>query len=353
MKIEFQKDFFSNSIPKWSHCDSSLNNIFEFINTFLPEVDPYIKGSIECSGTFGINSSNFRIQLKDKVILLKKWSKNVSIEQVNSILELMTWLSEQSFPLPKPTFFNNGNKIVFFDNNLWSIFPFISGDYFSGKNNEIEIIAKLIGELNTFLIDAPSNLNLESGPNHLTNQDNEIIDFIEKDIDNWGYVFGEVNSDLLKQHWSFIRSTWDKLYEGNINPGLSMLTHFDLHPHNILIRDSQVTSILDFESCKTMPICYSLAYSGLKLCRQAIVNNGDIKIASSIGKKYIEILSANFHYIDPYVSNFVDYANIETMRRLCVIFKTNIEEKSAKWNHVLPILLANLYESKLIFNKVK
>jgi thiamine kinase-like enzyme len=353
MKIEFQKDFFSNSTPKWSHCDSRVNNIFEFINIFLPEVDLSIKGSIECSGTFGINSSNFRIQLKDKVLLLKRWSKNVNFEQVNSILELMTWLSEQSVPLPKPTYFNNGNKIVCFDNYLWSVFPFISGDYFSGKNNEIEIIAEFTGKLNTILINAPLGLNVESGTKHLTIQDNEIIDLIEKDNDKWDYIFGEINSSLLKQHWSFLRSTWDKLYKANINPGLSMLTHFDLHPHNILIRDSKVTSILDFESCRKMPICYSLAYSGLKLCRQAVVNNGDTKIASSIGQKYVEILSANFSYIDPYISNFVDYANIETIRRLCVIFRTNIEEKSAKWNHVLPILLANLYESKLIFSKVK
>ena len=42
-------------------------------------------------------------------------------------------------------------------------------------------------------------------------------------------------------------------------------------------------------------------------------------------------------------------ANFEIIRRICLILKLNIENNNNLWNHILPILVCNLTESKMLF----
>jgi hypothetical protein len=350
MRIEFQPDFFSNSTPRWILIEKNSDNLLSFVEEFLPEVGRSSKVILECSGTFGINSSNFRVSTTEQTVLIKRWPQSMDREQINPILKLMTWLALEDLPVPIPNSFQDGSKLADFDHYLWSVFPFISGNYFSGQLDEIDTIADMMGRLSQRLSQTPAGLRPAIGPDHLTVRDNEIINTIEKEISKWNVIFGDQNARLLKNRWSYLRSTWQRICESDHNPGEKMATHFDLHPHNILFRDGQVSALLDFESCKIMPLGYSLAFDGLKQCRQAVVANGSIASAGQIGKKYLEILSSSFPIIDPCISNFGDLANAEVMRRLCVIFRGNIEESSSKWNHVLHTQLAHLTESKILFN---
>ena len=46
-----------------------------------------------------------------------------------------------------------------------------------------------------------------------------------------------------------------------------------MHPHNLIAKDGKIISILDFDSCKKIPLGYSLAFNALKQCRQLLSLN--------------------------------------------------------------------------------
>lgn len=71
--------------------------------------------------------------------------------------------------------------------------------------------------------------------------------------------------------------------------------------------------------------------------------------AQLIGKKYLNVMKQKSPRIETYIERISDLANTEVLRRLCVIFRLNIEQNNKIWNHILPIQLGHLKESKIIF----
>jgi hypothetical protein len=139
------------------------------------------------------------------------------------------------------------------------------------------------------------------------------------------------------------------LREEKIDAGAVMPVHFDLHPHNLIFNNFEVSAILDFEACKLMPVGYALAFAGLKQCRQAVVSCGDLSLTHAIGKQYVEILYSHFRDWKILFEKFSDLALSEVIRRLCIIFRLNVLHGNKEWNKVLPVQLAHLHEAKALF----
>jgi hypothetical protein len=261
----------------------------------------------------------------------------------------MNILSSQSIPVPSPISFRDGGFILN-DKNLWSLFPFIEGEYFSGVNGELELMiesaAKLTVTLQKISVEQFSSLD---GLHYFSNLEKDTLQKLDKRIDSWEQYFGVSSTKLLRESWSIIKREWNRLHKEKIFAGPLQLAHYDLHPHNILIKNKKIVALLDFDACKIIPVGYALAYGALKQCKQTIVASGDVNQASKIGKMYIEKIN---HYIPSsikWTKNFYDLAITETLRRLCLIFHLNINSNDTRWNKVLPVLLAHLQEAKILF----
>jgi hypothetical protein len=350
MTSEFKPDIFSNTIPSWNHAGEEITNIIMGILKFIPiEIKNFNNIDIEYPGSFEINSNNFRVTLGGDKFLLKRWSQKVEPQQLQIILEIMTWLTLNNLPVTAPVKFNNGDLLLFYDKYNWSLFPFVDGDYFSGKGYELESLAEISGILTEVLTKLPNELMPNSGPLHLSDSDDILIKEMDAQAKYWQLIFGDENACLLKNQWNEFRSVWDKLRTESIFPGPMMPSHFDLHPHNVLVKSGHVAALLDFESCKMFPIGYSFGFNTLKQCRQAVVSSGKKNNAQHIGYKYLNVMKRNCPRIESYIETISDLANTEVIRRLCVIFRLNIEQKNKIWNHILPIHLGHLKESKQIF----
>jgi hypothetical protein len=344
----FKPDIFSTKLPEWTR--GSMNS-FSGLNTllnYLPAGFNSEQPLIEYSGGLEINSSNFKLSVNGESLLLKRWSKSAEKNQVESVLRTMDWLANSEIPVPKPIKFGDDSFLLQHDGYFWSCYPFVDGEYFSGKGSQISSVALITAKLTNALSKLPPELIPDKGPLHLTDEDDRIIIEIEGLRSKWEVFFGTEYTKNLEDSWELLTNNWHRIRKMRVNPGPELAVHFDLHPHNMIFNDSQASAVLDFESCKVMPVGYALAFAGLKQCRQTIAFHGDTSLARETGRIYLNILSAELERYKPLTNNFCDLALAEIIRRICIIFRLNISGNK-EWNKVLPVQLAHLYEAKALF----
>ena len=349
----FEPDLFSNNVPVWNEINNKEIGFFNNLCKHIPKSYISELSTVYYSGAFEINSSNYKIECRDgKSILLKKWPSETKEIRIDKIQRLTNWLFDKNIPVPFSGFFIDDSFVLHDEGVLWSFNLFNNGNYFSGINNEIESVAKVTGKLARVLIDLPADLVPEKGPVHLSKNDDIIINKMVVERDNWSNYFGVENASLLNLHWSYIYSTWKNLYKNDLNCGPIVPCHFDMHPHNLIAKDGEIVAVLDFDSCKKIPLGYSLAFNTLKQCRQFLSlskkNNNSYKEVIDVYLKNL-INEISLEEVSSY--DFLSLSKAEVMRRICLIFRINLLDNNSDWNHVLPIQIAHLYESDKLFKK--
>ena len=347
----FQKDIFSSSRPSWIKAESTLSEIVGEVSEYFPDDFLPLTSVPMYSSALEINSSNIKVFCNGSNLLLKRWPDNTNIARVNEVLKLMQRLPSKKLSVPSPINFKNGSLVLDDGESLWSLYPFVEGDYFSGIKKELKAVAKTTALLTLRLQELDGkDFSLFKSLNHLTDFESETLVQLEKNKNSWQRFFGSDDAQLLEKNWIIIKNEWNRLSEENIFAGPVQLAHCDLHPHNILMRDSEVAAILDFDGCKKTSVGYAVAYGALKQCRQALVASGNTAQAKEVGQTYIDNINYYIPSSDNWTSNFYDLAITETLRRLCLIFHFNLDYNDPSWNKVLPVLLTHIEEAKLLFH---
>ena len=160
---------------------------------------------------------------------------------------------------------------------------------------------------------------------------------------------GEKTSIILKRNWDKINQLCSLLKNNNLSAGPVLSCHYDLHPHNVLFNKNEIACLLDFESIIEFQLVIQLLIPALKQCRQLVSFTKDLNSASQIGNFYIDFLSDNLNQDNlNWLENFKILAQIETLRRIMMIFELNLQ-KNSNWNKVLPTLISHLYEAEELF----
>ena len=116
----FEPDIFSNIQPKWKLINNKLINKFIEITNSIPK--DYISElkSVYYSGSFEINSSNYKIEdTNGNIILLKKSNKNKK-NKIIKTQKLVSWLKDMNIPVPESGKFINNSFIHYYDNFIWT-----------------------------------------------------------------------------------------------------------------------------------------------------------------------------------------------------------------------------------------
>lgn len=346
----FESDIFSNKIPVWNQINNKEINFFNNLCKHIPKSYISELSNVYYSGAFEINSNNYRIESKEgKSILLKKWPLGTNKNNVEKIQKLINWLHDKKIPVPFSGVFVDESFVLHFEGALWSFNLFNNGNYYTGSDNELESVAKITGKLAITLFDLPSELAPGKGPLHLSSNDDFIINKMAVERDNWSNYFGVENASLLNLHWDYIFSTWNKLYNNDLNSGTIVPCHFDMHPHNLIVKDGEVVAVLDFDSCKKIPLGYSLAFNALKQCRQFLSLNKKNTSYKEVVDFYLKNLISEISLEEVSSYDFLSLSKAEVMRRICLIFRINLLDNNSDWNHVLPIQIAHLFEADILF----
>ena len=337
------------SRPGWVKLDPATASAMDEVLSWLPKSLLPLRGDPEQSDALGINSKNFRLNTAKGIFVLKQWSEQAAPRDVNNTLAIMAWVAARQLPVPAPLELRPDCFTLLTGSGTWSMFPFVEGAYFSGAGDELPAAAEACGRLMETLALLPAACMPTEGPAHMTAGDGALLRRVKDVSCTWGALFGTEHAELLASSWPVLISEWDKLSAAKLIGGRTQAAHFDLHPHNLLVSGGKVAAVLDFEACKVMPVGFALSFAALKQCRQAIALRqvpGDPRLAGAL---YIERLLRACPGARELAAHLGDLAVAETLRRICIILRLNLENGEKKWNKVLAVQLGHLCEARELF----
>lgn len=347
----FRPDLFSVSRPEWVEVDPAIAPLLdEVLQRLLNVCDP-LTAAPQQSGALGINSKNFRLSTSEDDFVLKRWAGRPGYvdHNIGRTLAIMDWLAFRGFPVPAPVKLSQDEFILRTDLGAWSVFHFAEGEYFSGIDDELFSAAEISGYLMEELAKIPSSCLPLRGPSHFSGADRDLLGRANHNSNKWDEFFGEEDANYLASSWPLLVTEWGKVNLNQCLGGHIQAAHFDLHPHNLIAQKSAIAAVLDFEACKVIPVGFALGFAGLKQCRQAMTVMDSSTDPRRVGEDYAKTLSVRYPEARKIIPHFGDLAVAETLRRIFLILRLNLDSGEKKWNQILRVQIAHLREARALF----
>ena len=178
----------------------------------------------------GWANSNYILTLKDNTkLVLKIWNEQ-SLEEVEYLLSMTSYLADNAIPTAKPINFNNGKMMMVKDGLAWTLLPFVEGQWLEPNHSSLYSLGKI--QANLHLLNPPKELrsNFSMGDTLF-----EKLFSIADETHGW--------TDFLN-----MLKTESTLLSKSIGQDLPRgIIHGDLFPDNVIGTKEKVKSLLDFE----------------------------------------------------------------------------------------------------------
>ena len=239
--------------------------------------------------TEGVENTNYLIKTSEQDYILTIYEKRVDENDLPFFIKLLSYLSENKFPCPKPIANKNNEKINRIKNKNAALVTFLNGQ---SKNKitseECFEIGKITAQLHEitkkFDINRKNNLSIENWESIFEKTIKQKIDLDESIIKK------------TKNYLNFLKDKWPK----NLPQGI---IHADLFPDNIFFTNNKVSGIIDFYFACNDFFAYEIAICINSLCfdnnstfnmtkaKNFIDGYTSIRTLSEDEKKYLPILS--------------------------------------------------------------
>jgi homoserine kinase type II len=239
--------------------------------------------------TEGVENTNYLIKTSEQDYILTIYEKRVDENDLPFFIKLLSYLSENKFPCPKPIANKNNEKINRIKNKNAALVTFLNGQ---SKNKitseECFEIGKITAQLHEitkkFDINRKNNLSIENWESIFEKTIKQKIDLDESIIKK------------TKDYLNFLKDKWPK----NLPQGI---IHADLFPDNIFFTNNKVSGIIDFYFACNDFFAYEIAICLNSLCfdnnstfnmtkaKNLIDGYTSIRTLSEDEKKYLPILS--------------------------------------------------------------
>lgn len=239
--------------------------------------------------TEGVENTNYLIKTSEQDYILTIYEKRVDENDLPFFINLLSNLSENKFPCPKPIANKNNQKINKIKNKNAALVTFLSGQ---SKNKitseECFEIGKITAQLHEitkkFNVSRKNNLSIESWQNIFEKTIKQKIDLDET-------IIKKTNNYL-----NFLKDNWPK----NLPQGI---IHADLFPDNIFFTNDKVSGIIDFYFACNDFFAYEIAICINSICfdnnstfnmtkaKNLIDGYSSVRTLSEDEKKYLPILS--------------------------------------------------------------
>jgi homoserine kinase type II len=177
----------------------------------------------------GWANSNYILQLKEgEKVVLKIWDEQ-SIEEVEYLLNMTYYLSNNGVPTPEPIRFNNGKLLIIKNNLAWSLLPFIEGNWLNSNPSSLYSLGQ--AQANLHMIKSPPGLKKDFSMGYQLFQ--KLFSIAEEKNEWTDFLY------LLKKESTKLKDNFQKLPRGII--------HGDLFPDNVIGSNDEVKSLIDFE----------------------------------------------------------------------------------------------------------
>lgn len=239
--------------------------------------------------TEGVENTNYLIKTSEQDYILTIYEKRVDENDLPFFIKLLSYLSENKFPCPKPIANKNNEKINRIKNKNAALVTFLNGQ---SKNKITSEECFEIGKITAQLHEITKKFNI--------NRKNNLS------IENWDSIFEktikqkiDLDESIIKKtknYLNFLKDKWPK----NLPQGI---IHADLFSDNIFFTNNKVSGIIDFYFACNDFFAYEIAICINSLCfdnnstfnmtkaKNLIDGYTSIRTLSEDEKKYLPILS--------------------------------------------------------------
>ena len=238
--------------------------------------------------TEGVENTNYLIKTSEQDYILTIYEKRVDENDLPFFIKLLSSLSDNRFPCPKPIANKNNEKINKIKNKNAALVTFLNGQSKNKITSEDcfeigKITAQLHEITKKFKISRKNNLSIESWQNIFEKT-------IKKKIDLDESIIKKTNNYL-----NFLKDKWPK----NLPEGI---IHADLFPDNIFFTKNKVSGIIDFYFACNDFFAYEIAICLNSICfdnnstfnmtkaKNLIDGYSSIRVLGEDEKKYLPIL---------------------------------------------------------------
>ncbi|AKV01156.1 hypothetical protein AKJ09_07819 [Labilithrix luteola] len=347
----FRPDLFSDPAPVRS---AASDDERDQIATILSEGYEHVGApfAVERCGALHINSNNYVVRTTRGETLLVKRLGGSPPPELETQLRLAAWLAGEGLPLPALQRTATGALIHANParGENYCVLAFVPGRHFSGAHAELAPMGKLIADMTLALERAPAVLRPSSPVPLVGNAQCEIWRELEsRALDE---VLGPERGAELAAHRAVVAEALEEAYLASQLEAPSDLAHIDLHPHNLLVDRNGPEAVLDFPSLRRASAPVFIAFGALKLLRQA-----GTQLPPECRRRS-ELLRLRDLFLEPCLvrlgarvapSHLGQRARIEIVRRIFILIELSLRNGDRRWNHVLPVHLAALEESRILF----
>ena len=257
------------------------------ISNFLEQYNIYnlkdYKGITE-----GVENTNYFVKTSKQDYILTIYEKRVAENDLPFFIKLLSNLSENKFPCPKPIANKNNEKINRIKNKNAALVTFLNG---KSKNKITSEDCFEIGKTAAQLHELTEQFNL-SRKNNLS-------------IESWMNIFKKTIKEKIYLDETIIKKTRDYLFflEKNWPKNLPQgIIHADLFPDNIFFMSNKISGIIDFYFACNDFFAYEIAICFNSICfdnnsafnmtkaKNLIDGYSSIRRLSADEKKYLPIL---------------------------------------------------------------
>ena len=216
------------------------------------------------------NSVNFKINLKNKnILLLKKISE--SKHDSNSMIKmtkLISWCEKNKISMPGLHFTLSNEPFLLFNKHYWILMEFLEGTYFKGSIKQLRQSASDFGFMTKKISNLPKSLiPIKSKKPYFEKKEAKIYENLSNSRVYWDSILGKSTANRLKNNWKILDCIWKDLNQTNyLLKKYSYPIHHDLHPHN-LIFNKKKAFILDHDSLILGSVQSAIGFSILKLLK--------------------------------------------------------------------------------------
>lgn len=298
--------------------------------------------AIEQFGGAEINSHNFKVHTATGTWLCKRAPADAE-PRLRRALALAAWLAPQHLAIPGPVRARDTSFLVPRGDWVWCVWPFVDGTFFHGGTTALQAAASLTGRLHRRLTYTPGGMWPVTKWTYGFEDAADLLDTAGKDRANWARAFGEIPAEHLGRWSRALPAMVHGLSARVAAWGYDVLQpcHGDLHPHNLLMRGSEVAAILDVDSLVVAPYPVTCGFARYKLVRQAASAGGDPVALGRAFALSLRMVGPRAHLDDDALR---EGARAEVVRRLLLVLRLHYRDGNSRWNHVLGVHLSGLDE---------
>lgn len=244
-----------------------------------------------------LSENHFLTDIEGKKYFLKKYRSKYSYDDVNYTHQVKRYFHNGGVPVVLPVTNSSGGTVLVFDDEIYSLFPFVIGNIVRRKERTSEMneeVGRMLGKIHQLGVQSDLSVRHSfkwTSSDHFRNIAEQILGLIK--VKNEKDEFDEVARELLMLQLQLVPVADEIMTRVELDS--ECLIHGDYNGSNLFFdNEGLVSYVFDFEMTGHSSRAFELARTVDHMCLETEFGDSDFRIATDFMKGYQEAFPITF-----------------------------------------------------------